>query len=737
MRIPHNIFAASLTAVACASTFALGQTYKSHIENPIVRYKMSARLDPATKTIKGHYTLTWRNHTEESIPDLYFHLYLNAFKNADSTFLREGIVSRRRERLREWRATPEEDKWGWVDVDKIQIVGGADLTAAKSFVHPDDDNAADQTVLRVALPQPIPPLGTIELAIDFTSKLPRGLARTGYVDDYFFVAQWIPKIGVYESAAERAHHYGQTTPPPQGGWNCHQFHANTEFFADYGVYDVELTVPSNYIVGATGFLRGQRQNPDQTTTYYFYQEDVHDFAWTASPHFVKQTRTFVAANEVKPEELFAWAKILNLSTDQVALRDVSVTLLLQPDHLNLAERYFRSTFYALKYFGLWYGQYPYNTLTVVDPARRSNSGGMEYPTLFTGGTYFWPGARSFEPEGVTVHEFGHQFWYALVGNNEFEDAWLDEGLNTYSTGKVLETAYGARCSYERVFGMPIPALPWLNVPVPSFPFAGVNNLPLGGYFSCVEFPERTYDRRDYLEHAKDDELVRKGWQYLSGASYGVNSYERTALTLRTLESYLGPETMARVLRTFHQRWRYRHPTPQDFFATVNEVSGQNLDWFFQQFFYSSNLVDYAVADIITVPLEGKVGIYDEGGKKVPYLDEAARQAFEKSKEKRYRSTVVVRRLGEAVAPVDVVVRFESGETVRELWDGKYRWIKYVYEKPSRVLSAEVDPARKLALDANFTNNSRVTKLDNRAAAKWYVGWIFWLENLFFAASFFS
>ena len=354
MRIPQNTLRAIVVMLACSSAVALAQSDKSQIENPIVRYKMSARLDPATKTVKGHYTLTWWNHTEESVPDLYFHLYLNAFKNVDSTFVREGIVSRRREALQEWKTTPEEAKWGWVDVDKIQIVGGPDLTSAKSFVHPDDDNAADQTVLHVALPQPIPPRGTIEIAVDFTSKLPRGLARTGYVDDYFFVAQWFPKIGVYESAAERAHHYGLTTPPPPGGWNCHQFHANTEFFADYGVYDVELTVPAEYIVGATGFLRRERRNADQTTTYNFYQEDVHDFAWTASPRFVKLTRTFVAAHEVKPDELFAWAKFLNLSSDDLALRDVSVTLLLQPDHRNLAERYFRATFQALKYFGLWY-----------------------------------------------------------------------------------------------------------------------------------------------------------------------------------------------------------------------------------------------------------------------------------------------------------------------------------------------------------------------------------------------
>ncbi len=740
-----RFFCCVLAALVSFGLGANGQeyTYRSHIEHPIVRYKMSARLDPDKKTVKGHYILAWWNHTEDSIPDLYFHLYLNAFKNSESTFIKESVkqAGLSPERIAAWMARSDANKWGWVDVDKIQIVGGEDLTGAQAFVRPDDDNASDQTVMRIALPRPVPPHGTIELAVDFTSKLPRVADRSGYEGDYYMMAQWFPKIGVYEGLGDRGR--------KSGGWNCHQFHANTEFYADYGAYDVELTAPQNYVVGATGFQRSVHTNPDGTATYNYYQEDVHDFAWTASPRFLKFVRTFEWGYEVRADELVTWTKILNLPADQVALRNVSVVLLLQPDHRQLEDRYFRAAFNGLKYFGLWYGQYPYDTLTVVDPPndspsvtegeapREAQTGGMEYPTLIMVGTYFWPGERLFEPEDVTVHEFGHQFWYGLVGNNEFEEAWLDEGLNTYSTGKVVETAYGARCSYRFPLGMPVPVSPWLNITVPLFPFAGVNKIPIGAYFSCVENPESTRRRKRYLEHAKDDDLVRNGWQYLDGWSYDVNSYNRVGLTLRTLESTLGPETMARVLRTYQQRWRYRHPTTQDFIATVNEVSGQNMDWFFRQFFYSSNLVDYAVTDISVEPVVGKVGIYDEQGRRELYLDKAAQEAFERRTDKRYRSTVLVQRLGEATAPVDVVVEFENGEIVREQWDGQYRWIRYTYEKPSKAKSAEVDPNRKLLLDANFTNNSRLASEDKRAAVTWYARWIFWLENLFFAASFFA
>jgi len=132
-----------------------------------------------------------------------------------------------------------------------------------------------------------------------------------------------------------------------------------------------------------------------------------------------------------------------------------------------------------------------------------------------------------------------------------------------------------------------------------------------------------------------------------------------------------------------------------------------------------------------------VGVYGLDGNKTTILEKDAAKASSQSKGKRYRSTVIVRRLGEAQAPVDVLIRFDNGETVVEQWDGKYRWVKYVYEKASRVKSAEVDPLRKLVLDANFTNNSYTVQEDNRGAAKWYVRWIFWVENLFFAAGFFS
>ena len=730
MRVSCVLLLCSLLACLTAGLSPLtAQSYQSHIDHPVVQYKMSAALDPATKTIKGHYVLTWWNHTDDTIPDLYFHLYLNAFKNLDSTFMRRDPIARQHDSLTDWLTIPGKDKWGWEQIDKIEIVGGDDLTPLITYAHPDDNNADDRTVVRIVLPHAIPPKGTIQLAVDFTSKLPRAFARTGYDGNYFLVAQWFPKIGVYEGPGERGR--------AAGGWNCHQFHRYTEFYADYGSYDVDLTAPSKYIIGATGFQRSAQKNAGGTTTCNFYQQDVHDFAWTASPDFLRLTRTFDWGKEVRGDELARWSEILGLPASEMALRNVQVTLLLQPGHRNLEDRYFRAVFNGLKYYGLRFGAYPYDTLTVVDPPRNSYTSGMEYPTLFVAGAYFWPGKHEFEPEGVTIHEFGHQFWYGLVGNNEFEEPWLDEGFVTYSTAKVLETAYGEPCSYLHFLGIPFQAFTWLQVPLPDFPFEGVGSVPLGPYFSCVRLPEETSGRGLYLLHATDDDMVRNGWQYRSRLSYVVNSYSRPGLTLDTLEQYLGSPVMARVMRTYQQQWRYRHPTTRDFINVVNQVSGRNTDWFFQQFFYSSNLADYTVAGIWNEPAYGRTGIYDENGKKAYYSRKDALRVYAERKQKQYRSMVTVRRLSGAAAPVDVDVQFDNGRVAHEHWDGKYRWAQFAYQGPHKVTSAVVDPSRKLLLDANYTNNSRTVKANDLFAAKWYIRWIFWVENLFFAAGFFS
>jgi hypothetical protein len=544
-------------------------------------------------------------------------------------------------------------------------------------VQPDDGNADDRTVLELSTPRPVAPGETARFRLVWTSLIPHGsVGRAGWVHDYHFIVQWFPKIGVHW----------------KGSWNAHQFHAWSEFFADYGNYDVRLTLPRGFVVGATGRQQGEPlPNPDGTETYRFVQEDVHDFAWTASRRFLARAGRF--ADPGYPP--------------------VDMRLLLQPEHAHLAERYLEATRIALRSYGAWSAPYPFPQITVVDPAWGSASGGMEYPTLFTGGASVFSPASLHSPEGVTIHECGHQFWYGLVGNNEFEEAWLDEGFNSYHDEKAAFLALGPRQWGRRYFAMA----------AMSRGHRAVWPVRAPGVF----IGRGEGDRAGLRRTGKTDVMARRSWEYRDAAAYGLNSYGKPALTLQTLEGLLGDETMTRVLRVYASRFRFAHPTTADFVGVVREVTGRDYGWFFDQTFRSSDLCDYSLA-VRNRParrLEGFTDGPDGRPVRAPALPRRDEDGGP------FEPEVTVLRLGEVRLPVELEVEFEDGKVTRETWDGQDRWKRFTYSGPARVRRAVVDPEGRLALDVNPANNSWVDEdgLAARAAAKWSARFLFWLQNL--------
>ena len=634
----------------------------------IANYTMDVALDTARNVVSGWEVLEWRNTTGRSQSQFPFHLYHNAWKNNRSTYAKEGGYSMG------GRSMGEQD-YGHTTVTRVIWLddrGEVDITDSGRFIDAENENPNDQTVYQISTPRPIRNGQTLRLRIEFETKQPIPISRTGAIRNYHFVAQWFPKIGVWWN----------------GAWNCHAFHRTTEFFANFGVYEVTLTVPTGYIVGATGGIpRWSRVNEDETSTFNFYQQDVHDFAWVTSPELVRTVRTFRHMEIDK-----------DCSPDRHHdLREVTVILLSQPHHGNLIERYFDAAFKALRFYGEWYGEYPYQTVTVVDPANDSRSGGMEYPTLFTGGGTMFSPKEQASPEGVTVHEFGHQFWYGLVANNEFEEAWLDEGFNTYSTARTLEA------------GWP--------------PFKAVNYY-LGGIpyvFDDIELTRFTTGNLFVRSQGKNDVMARLAWEYYQ--SYGLNSYTKPALSLAMLERIVEEPVMYRILRTYHHRYRFKHPTSKDFIAVVNEVTGQDMGWFFENTWYSSELFDYTVDAITNLEIPDSAGEFTgPGGQPL--------ESPTTTREPKYECTVIVKREGGAVAPVEVLVTFEDGDQKRETWDGQYRWKAFIYRTESPVSSAVVDPDEKILLDIDFNNNSKVVRdpdFRSLAARKIASKWLFWFQ----------
>jgi hypothetical protein len=621
------------------------------LSRQVVSYDLKARLVPDTKTVEGHEVLTWTNESETAVSELQFHLYMNAFKNNRTTFMKESGGMHRGYKL-------ETKNWGYINVKKIAVQEGADLTGTITYIQPDDQNPDDQTVMKVTLPAPVQPQQKITLVIDFTTKLPKVFARTGFVGNFFMIGQWFPKIGVLWN----------------GAWNCHQYHAHSEFFADYGAYRAELTAPESFIVGATGKRTGETKNADGTKTYVHVQEDVHDFAWTACPEFVEFREKFTL-NDPRVE--------------------TEMILLVHRSHLKSKDRYAQALRNGLEFYSKNYGAYPYETITLVDPAPRGmGAGGMEYPTLFTAGTTSWMPIGIRMPEMVTIHEFGHGYWYGIVGSNEFEEAWLDEGINSYSEVKAMDKYYGGDRSMLDICG--------------------------------VRMGDLVSQRLRVIGSGRFDPIVRHSWEYISGSSYSLNVYAKAALMMLTLERWLGEDVMSRIMKTYYEQWKFRHPTTKDFVQVANEVSGQDLSWFFNQVLYSPDRLDYGISDLRAEEINEPEGVFQ--GKTIEPQDSQAKKDAA-TKPKTYRNTVVVARFGEWVFPQEILVVFADGQKVHETWDGKDRWKRFVYTKPVKVVSAEVDPEHKLVLDVNYLNNSRVLEPQKLVVTRAALGFMHWLQGL--------
>ena len=605
----------------------------------VVDYQIDAKYDPSKHTVDAIEILTYHNLTGQALDHFPFHLYQNAFQPNATWILEAKRDGSRDTTYNKW--DPKE--YGAEEIKSIEVTGQGDLTSQLHFIAPDDGNKDDKTVVELTIPKPIAPGSYVQFKIAFHDQMPETQARSGWKRDFMLGGQWFPKVGVWW----------------HGAWNCHQYHANTEFFADFGVYDVKLTLPQNQVVGASGVEISNVNNPDGTKTLTYHGDDIHDFAWTACPRF--QVRESVYPSQMGP---------------------VKLRFLMMPGHWSQAERHERAIRETLDRFEKWYGPYPYKTLTVVDPEPGSAAGGMEYPTFITGETNW------FAPDGVHLvelvleHEFGHQYWYGMVATNEFEDAWMDEGINSYTEVKVLDSMLGKNTSILDVAG--------------------------------VTLGEREGQRISYLSVADLDPMAQNAYDYYNNSSYGGITYGKTASVLLTLEGIIGEDTMQKAMHVYFMKYRFTHPTKEDFLKTVEEVSGKNLRWYFDQAVYGSQVLDYEVLRIDSYPMD-----WFEGKK--------SKSSIPGDKNTFYQSYVSVHRKMDFVMPVVVQVKFDNGETVREHWDGQSRWTRFSYQKKAQVVSAEIDPDHTVQIDRNDFNNSYAVKADTKPANKLSNYWLFVTE----------
>lgn len=515
-------------------------TLSRHVAN----YRIHARLDAEKHRIQGRQTLNWHNRSQQPVCVVYLHLYLNAFSEG-STFFTERAQTGFGFRSGIAHSSP-----GYIELQQVNQGG---KPARWQFVQPDGGPATDKTVIRLELPTPVAAGATTALEMDFLSQLPRVIARTGYFGSFHLVGQWFPKIAVLELPGER----GASAPR----WNAHEFHLHSEFYADFGHYDVSIDVPADYAVAATGERVASRL-ADGRAIYRYVQDDVHDFAWVAdqrsAPPLEKQWRN-PSGGEVKVQVHYP------------------------PEYANQAPLVMQATLEALDYFSRTLGDYPYRTLTaVIPPLNADEAGGMEYPGFFTalGFANFKPGGHEqYLLEFVTLHEVGHQYFQGILASNEFEEPLLDEGLNQYWNQRLL-----------RQRGKQVPLAPgWLS----RFGF-----MPKMDAFAL--------ERLSAGLHETLDPLGSNSWQWHSSASYGT-VYSRSATLFDSIERQIGSATMERAMRLYYQRWKFRHPSIADLRQALIEGTGQReiIERSFAQHIYQASVIDDGIADLRSENIQGQ------------------------------------------------------------------------------------------------------------------------------------
>jgi hypothetical protein len=482
--------------------------------DPIASYTLRVSLDPAQHTMRGEGTLVWRNASREPQRELFVHLYLNAFKNRRTVFLRSPVDG--------FRGSEILYDYGHIQVKRFAVreMEGADVWPQGTPTTPGDPD--DETDIRVELPRPVAPGDAITIDLAWDAHLPSLALRTGHYGSFHMVGQWFPKIARLE---------------PDGTWAHFPYHRLSEFYADFGAYDVTVDVPEGFAVGATGRLMAERR-ADGRAIRRFVQEDVHDFAFAAWDRFREMRAT---------------------TGDGVAIR-----CLFPEGSERAAELEIDLVRFGLARFGAAFGRYPYGTLTIVHPPEGAEeAGGMEYPTLITtGGSWLWPAVGLRFTEAVTVHELAHQWFYGIVATNEHRYPFLDEGLTTYAEADALRARYGAG-SEARVLGL--------------------------------EFDLWAQYRADALASGHNGPISQPAAGFVEGTDYLGLVYGRPAALLATLAGVYGEDLVRRAVGRYARENRFRHPGPEALLDAVRKEVGDGAAEALRAGIFERAWVDYTVA----------------------------------------------------------------------------------------------------------------------------------------------
>jgi len=505
----------------CTFTFAQGKYWQQEVS-----YNIKAELNDVEHSITGQETITYKNNSDGKLDYIWFHIWANAYKNESTALMQQIKNDTTRSKKAESYAP------GWIEGLDFKVNGEQVKTEAHS-------NPQYIDVIKVVLNSPLEAGQTITITTPFKVILPPYFSRSGYADGQFMACQWYPKPAVFD----------------KNGWHEFPYLDMGEFYSEYADYNVELTVPSDYIVGATGTLMtkseldaykavGARNAvkrkkaklykpiPGQVKKTLEYSAHlVPDFAWFADKNFIIQYDT-IQLPSGKVVDAFSYYHNMKKTIWSNSI-----------DYVKDGTRSYSK----------WIGEYEYPVVQVVEGPKNNSSGGMEYPmvTLITS-----PDAKVESLDAVITHEIGHNWFMGMLGSNERDHAWMDEGLNTYYQLRYEANKYRA-CS---IFGDAIPA--------------ELKKL------SPEEFSKLVYNVIDEalpMEAA----MEKTSSEFLSSDEYGLIVYVKTAYWMYLLEKTYGQAKVDAALKNYFSKWKHKHPQPEDMQKAFEEVIGKDLTKFFE------------------------------------------------------------------------------------------------------------------------------------------------------------
>lgn len=553
-----------------------------------VDYKITVTLDDQNKMLRGFEEFKYQNNSPNELEFIYIHLWPNAYKNNKTALAKQLYVGMNNSELE----FATEEALGFIDSLDFYVDG------VKAQWELDADNI---DIAKLFLPKGLISGKSIKVSTPFRVKIPSGeISRLGYVGESFQITQWYPKPAVYD----------------KNGWHQMPYLTQGEFYSEFGSFDVSITLPKNYIVGATGDLQTESEitflsdlalktkekygtdnaqilagiktpfppSSEEMKTIRFKQDKVHDFAWFADKRFE------VLKGEVKMPKsgkiVNSWAMFV---PNNAAL------------WVNAIEYINDATYYYSK----WNGDYPYNNVTAVD-GTISAGGGMEYPTI----TVIGNASNKEELELVIVHEVGHNWFYGLMASNERDHAWMDEGLNTLNEIRYFETKYPKNTRMTDMFsGMG--------------DFVHLNNL--------------SHHDMAYLSYAMVagiglDQPIELGSSEYTNLNYGAIVYSKTGLVFTYLKDYLGEELFDKCMQAYFEAYKYKHPQPEDLRAILEKHSKKNLNWLFDDLIQTTKQIDFKIAGVKIVDDKTIVSIRNTGQINCPVrVDAFSNSVYRESK----------------------------------------------------------------------------------------------------------